>query len=126
MSETVDRLIDALNPVAQRIGEGAEHVYRLAVRQAIIEGIASLVLAVVLAVLVYVGVRVLLWFRVQYESARERHRYDGDGWAFGGWLLGFAVLACAIGAIGCAFDGAVTLANPEYAAIENLLEAVRS
>jgi hypothetical protein len=104
-----DDLARILDELGRRLGPAGEHVFALAVRQQIIEGT---LLGIGGLILVIVGVIVAIVAR--------RNDYDNDG--FIGWfgpgfcfLFGGVLLAAALS----------QLLNPEYAAIRDLLKAVR-
>ena len=102
-----DDLARILDELGRRLGPAGEHVFALAVRQQIINGVFGVIAALILMI---VGVVFVVVGRRQIDS-------DGFEWFAGGvaWII------AAIALIG----GLSLLLNPEYAAIRELLSAVR-
>jgi hypothetical protein len=101
-----DDLARILDELGRRLGPAGEHVFALAVRQQIIEGIVWVTVGLLLII---AGVVAFLVIRRQTDS-------DGFEWLAGGILWVVAAVAL--------IPGLLQLLNPEYAAIRDLLKAV--
>lgn len=130
-TDTLDRLIEELGPVTEKLGEGAEHLYALAVRQAIIQGVMGLILAIVLAVVPYVAYRVIVSIRKKVDSIKEAEksmasydRTDTDGWFFASLGAGLVGVAASLTSIGFFYSAVITLLNPQWAAVDIILRAI--
>lgn len=122
---TIDRLIEELRPIAEKLGEGAEELFRLAVRQAYIDGITNLAIGIALMVLCVVAYKVVRWCHNQYPEARKARSFGGgDGYLFGGVVTVFVGLIAFGLSIGCLVTAINALANPQFYAAQRLLESV--
>jgi hypothetical protein len=132
-----EQIVEAIRQLAELVEPGVKHVYTLAVRQQIINGIISLVYLGIFAVLLAIGIKGLIWTarnteRVKDESyvytnvMRSRvmlYNNDMDPLAlytvFGLITIIFGILALAgiHPTINC-------LLNPEYRAILDIIGTV--
>lgn len=115
------QLVEALKPVAAKLGVAAEHMYGVMVRQSLVDGISGLVGWLVFAAFVmYAGYRMRgAW------SAEKNWAGGGDKefmlfmtWAFQG--VAIAMIAISLSAY------LPMILNPEYGAIKTLLDSVKS
>jgi hypothetical protein len=113
-------LKEALTPLAVKLGQGAEHLYRLAVRQSYVEGWISLTTCICMLILNFVA------YKIYHYGMRLIDKCDSSN---PGPL--FIVVFSCIGI--CAFTGIFFeafpdairyMGNPEYMAIKDLLKAV--
>ena len=114
---TADDLAKVLDELGKRIGPAGEYVFGLAVRQVYIDAATSIVFAVVTA-----AIWALAWPRVY------RWVQDGDSYSdreIVGILLGIAAFSLAIIAAVSLACSVPALFNPEYAAIRNLIGAIK-
>lgn len=150
MNETLDRLIDALEPVADKLGQGAEHVYRLAVRDALITGVNHTLVGLLFFAVAFAFLRLARsWHKKAealeqaYEDAKAElkrkeeanpgsyqgmvHRSDYRPTDEGQWKWGCYAVAAVSVLVGLIFaqNAVYYLINPEYQAIQSLLESVR-
>lgn len=124
-TDTVKAVQDALAPVAQKLGEGAAHLYEIYVRQMFIEGVTGLV-SIAVFTLFTVGFGFFVkWLWTRYNKSNHKS-YDTpvlEGVAT--IALGILVVICLV----CLTDGVSNclgkLVNPEYYAVERLLVQVR-
>lgn len=113
MEGTIKALVEALQPLADKLGEGAAHLYELAVRQAFIDGIVYGTIWLLGAVAL--AVSTILFFRSKNDDVAEA---AGIFIVFGGAIFLIFGTWAGVTAINA-------LANPEYYAIQQLLESVR-
>lgn len=148
MSDAVqvsEKIIEALTPLAEKIGEGAEALYGIYVRQMVAEGAVGLVVVLVLTGLWVFATK--KWFkyakevRKENEKRKEELRKIEEKEGYGAYhanrintdsgfefetgavlLVGWGLLLT-IG-MGVAIDSALKLINPHYYAIQRILEVV--
>lgn len=107
-------LVTALEPVAQKLGVAAEHMYGVLVRQSFVEGVTYIVSWLIVALSAsYIGYRI----RTDPDNV-----HNEDAVATGWFFQGFAMLILAI-AIGVNLP---SILNPEYGAIKTLIDSVHS
>jgi hypothetical protein len=113
-------LKEALTPLAIKLGQGAEHLYKLAVRQSYVEGWINLSICFLMLVLIFVAYKIY-----HYGLGLARKCDDINP----GPLL-IVVFSCAGICLftgiffDCLPDAIRYMGNPEYMAIKDLLEAV--
>lgn len=111
MNEAIDKVIDALGPLAEKLGEGAEHAYGVYVYEATARGIRTTVAAVLLVALaVVLGLVARKLFSTQNHDAE--------------FFAGVAVLSSGVTTIAAgfvAYRAAALLMNPEFYAIRELM-----
>jgi hypothetical protein len=128
--EQIDQIKRELQPLAEKLGEGAAFVYETYVRQQMISGVVSLVGSLVGSVVVFLALK---WFwRLtmvkQAEAVGNSYyasTYDGEGWVWA--RVTATVLACIwfLVSFFVFFDGVQHLLNPHYYAIQDLLSSIR-
>jgi hypothetical protein len=111
-----DDIAKILDDLGQRLGPTGERVFALAVRQVTVEAVVWLALCVAIPVLLWIVTAV----SVRWLSARD----PSDADAALGMLGLFAVIAT-IGGVLLGAHYLIVLLNPEYAALEKLLGAIR-
>jgi phosphoglycerol transferase MdoB-like AlkP superfamily enzyme len=120
-----DDLARILDELGRRLGPAGEHVFALAVRQQYIEGWTWLAALGVLAIIAAIVTAVVRWRITEYNRTNlpGSKTHVGFGWrvfCYGAvWSLFFLVAFFFLGKI------ATQLLNPEYAAIQDILRAVR-
>jgi hypothetical protein len=153
MNQTVDdvkelstELINALKPVAQKIGDGAEAIYKMAVKDAVITGIEHW-LVVAFGLMLY-AVPLIVWLILKKKKMPENptpkdpvmtakfegmyrwiyehnNRFDSDT-VFA--IINVSLIIVVFGSILIAFnlgDALHYTFNPEYMALKDLLRAVK-
>lgn len=127
MSNT-ERIIKELRPIADKLGEGAERVYELAVRQAIARGIGYLIVAVVLAAAVVVCIKAARWCRAGFTEAKaNKDRYDygaGDGYMFGGCAAVVGAIGSGIASLSFIYSAVLIFVNPQWAGIQEIMRSL--
>jgi hypothetical protein len=116
--ETVDAIVNAIKPVAEKIGEGAAHLYQVYVRQVYVEGVVCLTVGLPISLAVLVASIYIL------KSGMKAYQEDGEGEI----RVGVACLLLLISLVSIAAfasDGVMRLLNPEYYAIDRILSTVR-
>lgn len=127
--DAIDRVIEALEPLAAKIGDTAAHVYEVLVREAILTGFTNIATAIVAGLLSWV---LFLRGRVYWEKYEEMKaaRYapyykDGEGWAFNSGVTYFLAVAGSLIALAYLKSAIHYLANPEFRAIDHLLKVIQ-
>lgn len=105
----VNQVIEALKPLADKLGQGAQQFYVLAVRQVYISAFENLIW---IALLVYGAVKFYGWAKNE-ELDEFPRTFSGVGFVVAIVLIGVCI-CCSIS----------DLANPDYAAISNILDMV--
>lgn len=140
--ETVQEIKNALEPLAEKLGEGASFVYETYVRQQYIYGIASLIIIAVLVAISAIGIR-FLWRHTTAEinrrnedykeaaakspyASRYADGYDTDMWMAIKWV-GSALWAGTVTLIALiwGYDALLHLLNPHYYAIKEILGSIK-
>lgn len=114
MEDATRQVIEAVKPIAAKIGEGAAHLYEIYVRQMVAEAWATLI-GIALATVF------LLAIIIVFNNFRRARDYNDDA------RIGFALVQCAATAIlFCTLvfgvpANVMKLSNPEYYAIERII-----
>jgi len=110
-----------LDALGEKLGVAAGHIWQVLVRQSIVEGIASLVLAVLGIIGLIVAIKVIIWSQKTGEAKADA---NGDWPAhslfwFCASLIGIVVstISICINVYGCV----TRLGNPEYFALEYIM-----
>lgn len=112
--ENIEAIKNALAPVADKIGQGAEYGWDVLVAGQFAEGVvktgfgASLLLAAIVTL-----VLVCIDFK--------KHRNDTDFDGFGHVMIGGAILVPLAISYGLLYDGLIAVMSPEYAALKFLI-----
>jgi uncharacterized membrane protein len=113
-----DKLANVIAKLAHELGVAAAHVYGVLVRQAIVEGVQDIVLAVILGTVSTVLIKLAVWMFRKYSD-----NYD-EGWQIGGVFVVIAAVVAVSLAITSLYLGIGELLNPEYYAIKDVLDAL--
>jgi hypothetical protein len=112
---TPEQLGQFLDELGKRLGPAGDHVYQLAIRQVVISNAVGLAVAVAIFAFTFFGVR-FVWRRARDADSTDE---------------GFLKVISSIGAIfgfliGVIWAGTclVSLLNPEYAALRDILSAI--
>lgn len=118
----VERIIEELRPVAEKLGEGAVEVYKLAVRQALIEGLSSGIVCLMLFGLTFGGVMIAryLWRKSEAQSSS----YTAENFRMGGILTLVASVVTLIIGVVYLIEALQYVLNPKWAAVEQILKAL--
>lgn len=123
----VERIIEELRPIAEKLGEGAVEVYKLAVRQAMIEGITAFLVTLGCVFGALVAYQTVRWCQRQAAAASVkpgRYSADTEGYIIGGVVAALAGIASGIVALSYFVQGIQYLLNPKWAAVEIILRQV--
>ena len=121
--QTVDKIINALQPIADKLGEGARYLWYVYYRQSIIEGIVSILVSAVLLVVTVVAAIVATRY------LRKALAYAPTDWldetrvpwfVIGGIAAAVAVFALSAGLTNF-FGGLQHVLNPGYYALHHLM-----
>jgi hypothetical protein len=136
--ETIRALQDALTPLADKLGQSVAQLFQIYTRQMVIEGTTSLILSLACMVLSVLVVRATMRSIRPYIESYEKHReaakesgvaIDDDERPVAEVLTSLVVIfACGLALIWGAFalrDSVLLIANPEYHAIQRIVETVR-
>jgi hypothetical protein len=138
--EVVDRLIEELRPLAEKLGQGVEELYALSIRKVIIENAICLTVLVLLAVLMLMIARAVskhfLKDRDRFQENKDNevpHRgYYGSSWdteisnAKAGSIIAWSIggLLASILLWVAATMPLTRLLNPEWYAVREVLRSV--
>lgn len=123
VNELTKQLIDALKPVADKLGQGAEHVYMIAVKDAYVTGLASSAYCLIATILFFT----CAYFIIRWSKAGNAEDWDHSTEGYG---IGIFIASC-IGFIcfwvACSYlsDALHYTINPEYMALKDMLAAVK-
>jgi membrane-bound ClpP family serine protease len=116
MTNATKEIIDALKPLEIKLGESAQQVYNLAIKDVIIDGRLELVGAIVAGVLLIVGIW-SIFYGIFSKTTGNAEGFIGSGAllsAFSGFWGGMALVSCIH-----------NLCNPEYMALLDLLQHIK-
>lgn len=117
--ETIEKLKEVFAPIALKIGEGAEYGWTVIIKQQYVLAVGSAIIALISAVVMGVGIWLIrrgLKYQADshYDSTKEVMTAIGIGiTALGTVVLGFS-----------SFDVIARLINPDYYAIQFLMQMV--
>ncbi len=112
--ETINQLKTIFEPIAQKIGQGAEFGWEVVVRQQIIIGIIGIVITILFAIMMY--------FLLKFFQKNKNNEEIGETATFH-WLLSVIVVLSVI--VMSATQGILHLLNPSYYAIQFFLNLVK-
>ncbi|UJH95716.1 hypothetical protein [Bacillus phage vB_BtM_BMBsp2] len=126
LMDRADKLGGFIDELAKQLGVAATHVYEVLVKQQFVEGISLLVKAGV-----WIGILILIWTlmnKLIFKKWKEHDSPSGDAHFAMGILTVFVVIGSVI--IGYKVVDWVTLGikmllNPEYYALDTLMEFVK-
>jgi hypothetical protein len=121
--ETIKQIQEALTPLAQKLGQGAEKVFELAIKQNYVYAAQGAVFIVFTAVSSLVYYKFCKWGRKKKGSYTNFYHHD---WApIIGWLGAVILAFCVV--ISIATIGGIIgrLINPEWYAIRDLINTVK-
>lgn len=104
-----DRVVDLLQELGKQLGVAADHLWRVLVIGQRAEGIAHLVMALMLALGLVLGMRAI--WKIEDWSDSEPVPHMGFAILCGSWILVLFWI----------YDGVLALAAPEYAALKFML-----
>ena len=115
------QVVEALKPVAEKLGVAATHLYQVMARQSAIEGVTYLVSwSIAAGFLFYVGIQVNKYY--MDPSTKMCQSEIDSGYIFS-WVI--RVGACLV-LMAAVMANLPAILNPEYYAIKELLTAVQS
>lgn len=129
----VNKLAEQINGIVEKLTPLAAHVWEVYVRQQYVIGYQQLAMAFLLLVMIAAGACVIAkilmawqrdekaWNRVHDEGKRYGEKFDDESYMIGVVVTGVVCLLLIFPLIGFAIDGFGHLANPEYGAIQGLL-----
>jgi len=126
-ADTVKAVQEALAPMAQKLGEGAAHLYEVYVRQMFAEGVVGLAAATFFTIVC----GLVCWLVVPRALRKGYAMKTKDYWSdyevpmalgYVGLILSILVALFSVG--GAAFS-AMKVINPEYYAIERILDQIK-
>lgn len=121
--ETINGIKEALAPVAEKIGQGAEYGWEILVWGQFAEGVADIVISTI------VGIIAAIIATKAYKYAKKKQQeddyYDSDA-LFAFWLLGGGIVIITAFIVGAGiYNGVVSVVAPEYAALKFLIGTVK-
>ena len=123
-SAVVSMAVEQVKSGIESLTPAAKHVYELAARQVVVEAVANIGVAFALGVVF--AAAWWQWFAMSRRHAKSATSYGEDEFRVGS-LIALALLSVVffVFALCGAYGAAVTLGNPEWAAISKLAEMVK-
>ncbi|MCU7556587.1 hypothetical protein [Macrococcus capreoli] len=120
MKEETMKYIDQL---AKSLNVASEHVYEALLKQAVVSGIMSIVCAIVMLIVTIALVLVIrkAWIKAEYDPY-----FDSGDAAMCTFVVGIVLFIVVCVGICAAENGVTALVNPEYWAIKEVLNAIKS
>lgn len=135
MEGNVDKVINALKPLAEKIGEGGKFLYGVFYRQTVVEGILQMVLTfigmIVMTILAYKLGKLFLSKQAErakrIETIKKRQGYS---WEENNWTGALIALACSVVfafslLVPFFVQGALKVGNPHYYTIQRIIDSVQ-
>ncbi|AXQ67866.1 hypothetical protein KIOSHI_250 [Bacillus phage Kioshi] len=128
LMDRADKLGGFIDELAKQLGVAATHVYEVLVKQQFVEGISLLVKAGV-----WIGILILVWTLMnklifkRWGKYEDPHGYDDTQFALGILTVFVVIISAIIGykIVDWATLGIKMLLNPEYYALDTLMEFVK-
>lgn len=131
--DNVEKVIEALKPLADKIGQGAKFLYGVFYRQTLVEGILQLVLCfIAMIVVAVITLKVAKYMiaerqkRAEYIKKHDRYGWEENGWTgalcglLGGTLVVYSIL------IPVFAQGALKVGNPQYYTIQRIITSAQN
>lgn len=126
MNETAKTVIEAIKPVADKIGEGAAHLYEVYTKQMVAEAIFAGIW-VIISLFLLIFVTAVLSRKVTHQDKRVSRfvawTNDTDGFAIVGFVVFYVLLGIVFSA--SLYDATLKSINPEYYAVERIIDQVK-
>lgn len=126
-TETINAIKEALIPVAEKMGQGAEYAWGVVVRQQYVEGVAMLVAAVLLVFAAFAGMwlirKALAMPKVVKRWSETKEMGDLATFCM---MIGSCLQMVWIPVMLLTVYGVMQLLNPEYYALEFFMDLVKS
>lgn len=122
--DTVKAVQDAVRPLAEKIGEGAEFLYSVYYKQTIIEGWLKIIVPLIMGVTLFFVAK--YWVRFCQKQEKESSDYDKDGWKAAAWVptITLTAILLIIGTIEMT-SGVLRVANPHFYTIDRIIHSVQ-
>jgi len=123
MDNTIHTVVEALKPFANKLGQGAEALYRIYVKQQFAVGVAEILWGLFLIVIALVlGTKLAPWLhkRIREENEKKSYYSDTEAYWMGVMFTWAGVLTASVVAMSLVTNGAQHLVNPQYYAIKDL------
>jgi heme/copper-type cytochrome/quinol oxidase subunit 2 len=123
---TADEILRLLDELGARLEGPGRYVFDLTVRQVVVGGILGLVVGIALWVVVLaMVVMIIVLIRRYEETENKKSYYDSDNDGIAASLLVVLALVVALFATAVTFTSLMSLLNPEYTALANLVSLIR-
>lgn len=113
-------LLKRLDTLADKLGTTAAYLWHVLVKQRIAEGIENILIGLVWTEL-WIAI-LIISHKMRTKIAQESD--EKDNWIAGGYAVLGVGQMCLLGIGTYLFDGIVQLINPEYFALERLLQTI--
>src|SRR4051794_24638763 len=118
-SDSTRQIIEALKPLADKLGQGGSHIYEVYARQMFAEGVAGLAL-IGFGWILFIAFFTFSWKRTEgFKEADEGIQF------FCNLICSLSLVALIASTMIGGFISVTKLINPEYAAIHRIIEDVR-
>jgi hypothetical protein len=119
--ETITQIKDTLSVVALKIGEGAEYGWHILIKQQIAEGIVGILVPLIPAILIPIGIKM---YKHGVALDKDSYRSGENFRSVGGIIAGFATFITLIFLLFAITDSLLKLINPDFYAIQFLIQSV--
>lgn len=119
--DTLNRLLNELKPVADKLGQGAEYVWEVAYRQVYVSAAGMILAAIVVAALAK-----LFWHMraQQYENMKTADSYSRSSHQMVAGMNTILSIVSAAGSATLLVSALMRFANPGFYAIKSLMRAL--
>jgi len=117
--QTIDKLKEVFEPIAEKIGQGAQFGWEVVMKQQYIVAVSDFIVLACCVVAIFIA----KWLITQGQKSREDSRWNNyEFWYFGGIIL---LIVSAVLIPLCLYDGIAHLINPEYYALDFFINLAR-
>lgn len=121
MDKAIQEAVKALTPLAHKLGEGAEALYQIYVKQQIINGVSYLIWTVICALVAVIGYKVGHMFWKKSRDMKKESAYSDyevpQGIALTSWIV---AVVCLLVIPFSLTAGIQHIINPQYYAIKDI------
>jgi hypothetical protein len=125
IKETIIQITEALEPLAEKLGTTAEHLWKIAIKQVYVEAIQLTFSLLVLCLFLYLYYRFIRWGTKKEESGYSNRFDDNSVMAFFAAISGIILATLFLVNISL-LVGVIpqVIINPEWKAIKNIFNLI--
>jgi len=114
-------LLKRLDSLAEKLGTTGAYLWQVLVRQGRVEGIADLVTAGLLGIIIFCLYKTIQLF---HRKAEAEDTFDDFGWIVGQIIAGISLVLATVFLCVALYNGILEIANPEYYALHEVLQTI--